>query len=82
LAKGCRLTSCFKFLECLPYRIQLKARTSSLARSRYLHTHPAVSEAQVIGVRSVRYGEEVMAWVKVRSGAALTEEDLVEHCKG
>ena len=32
----------------------------------FLHTHPAVSEAQVIGVPSEKYGEEVMAWVRLK----------------
>ena len=48
----------------------------------YLHTHPEVSEAQVIGVPSARYGEEVMAWVKVRAGGNVTVEALVAHCTG
>jgi fatty-acyl-CoA synthase len=48
----------------------------------FLHTHPGVSEAQVIGVPSEKYGEEVMAWVKPKSGAALTARDLVDHCTG
>ena len=37
----------------------------------FLYTHPDVSDVQVIGVPSERYGEEVMAWVKPRPGAAL-----------
>jgi fatty-acyl-CoA synthase len=48
----------------------------------FLHTHPAISEAQVIGVPSDKYGEEVMAWVKVKPGAALCEADLVTFCAG
>jgi fatty-acyl-CoA synthase len=48
----------------------------------FLHTHPAVSEAQVIGVPSEKYGEEVMAWVKVKPGTALCEADLVTFCTG
>jgi fatty-acyl-CoA synthase len=48
----------------------------------YLHTHPAVSEAQVVGVPSRRYGEEVMAWVRVRAGAAVTSEELTKFCTG
>ena len=48
----------------------------------FLHRHPGVSEAQVIGVPSARYGEEVMAWVRVKSGAALTEGDMLAHCTG
>jgi fatty-acyl-CoA synthase len=48
----------------------------------YLHTHPAVSEAQVIGVPSVKYGEEVMAWIKPKPGATVTEAELLAFCKG
>jgi len=48
----------------------------------YLHTHAAVSEAQVIGVPSARYGEEVMAWIRLKPGVQASEEDLLLHCKG
>ena len=39
----------------------------------FLHTHPAVSEAQVIGVPSEKYGEEVMAWVRLKAGATCAD---------
>jgi fatty-acyl-CoA synthase len=48
----------------------------------FLHTHPAVSEAQVIGVPSEKYGEEVMAWVRSKPDHAVTEDDLVRYCSG
>ncbi|WP_164007172.1 AMP-binding protein [Pyxidicoccus trucidator] len=48
----------------------------------FLHTHPGVSEAQVIGVPSKKYGEEVMAWVKTKPGVTLTVEELTKHCTG
>ena len=48
----------------------------------FLHTHPAVSEAQVIGVPSERYGEEVMAWVRVRPGLEVDGEALRAYCQG
>jgi fatty-acyl-CoA synthase len=47
-----------------------------------LHTHPAVAEAQVVGVPSVKYGEEVMAWVRPKPGATLTGEALTAFCTG
>jgi fatty-acyl-CoA synthase len=48
----------------------------------FLHTHPAVSEAQVIGVPSAKYGEEVMAWVRLKPGASATQEELSRFCSG
>jgi fatty-acyl-CoA synthase len=50
----------------------------------FLHTHPSISEAQVIGVPSAKYGEEVMAWVRVRDGEAeaATGEELQAFCTG
>jgi fatty-acyl-CoA synthase len=47
----------------------------------FLHTHKGVSEAQVIGVPSLKYGEEVMAWVRVRPGTELSAEELAAFCK-
>ena len=48
----------------------------------FLHTHPLVSEAQVIGVPSVKYGEEVMAWVRPKPGATVDADELTRHCTG
>jgi fatty-acyl-CoA synthase len=48
----------------------------------FLYAHPDISDVQVIGVPSERYGEEVMAWVKLRDGATVTGEQLTEHCRG
>ena len=48
----------------------------------FLHTHPGVSEAQVIGVPSEKYGEEVMAWVRCRPGVEITHEELAIYCTG
>lgn len=48
----------------------------------FLYTHPAVSDVQIIGVPDEKYGEEVMAWVKLGEGQHLTEDDLKAFCKG
>ena len=48
----------------------------------FLYTHPDVQDAQVIGVPSERYGEEVMAWIIPRPGAAPSAEDILAFCRG
>jgi fatty-acyl-CoA synthase len=49
----------------------------------FLYTHPDILDAQVIGVPDARYGEELMAWVRMRPGAApLTADALREFCQG
>jgi acyl-CoA synthetase (AMP-forming)/AMP-acid ligase II len=41
-----------------------------------------VSDVQVIGVPSEKYGEEVMAWVRLKPGASATGSELEAFCKG
>ncbi|CAM3783783.1 AMP-binding protein [Kibdelosporangium persicum] len=49
----------------------------------FLYTHPDILDAQVIGVPDERYGEELMAWVRMREGAQpLTAGTLKEFCAG
>ena len=47
----------------------------------FLYTYEGVMDAQVIGVPSKKFGEEVMAWVKPNEGVTLTEEELRNFCK-
>ena len=49
----------------------------------FLHTHPDILDAQVIGVPDAKYGEELMAWIRMRPGAdPLTPETVRDFCTG
>jgi fatty-acyl-CoA synthase len=48
----------------------------------FLYKHPKVQDVQVIGLPDAKYGEEVMAWVKLREGMTATEEEIREFCRG
>jgi fatty-acyl-CoA synthase len=47
----------------------------------FLYTHPQISDVQVIGVPDARYGEEILAWVKLRDGQIVTAEELRDYCR-
>lgn len=46
-----------------------------------LYRHPKVKDVQVIGVPDARLGEEVCAWVQLRSEETATVEELKEFCQ-
>jgi fatty-acyl-CoA synthase len=46
-----------------------------------LFKHPALASAQVIGVPDKLMGEELMAWVVLREGAAASEDDIRDFCR-
>ncbi|HZM52746.1 MAG TPA: AMP-binding protein [Vicinamibacteria bacterium] len=48
----------------------------------FLYTHPDVSDVQVIGVPCETYGEQVMAWVKLKEGRTVSGDDLAAFCRG
>ncbi len=48
----------------------------------FLYGHPKISDVQVIGVPSKRWGEEVCAVVKVKPGESLSAEDVIAFCEG
>ena len=48
----------------------------------FLYSHPDIVDVQVIGVPDLKYGEEIMAWVKLREGASLDAGELRAFCEG
>ncbi|HMN94532.1 MAG TPA: AMP-binding protein [Hydrogenophaga sp.] len=48
----------------------------------FLYRLPQVQDVQVVGVPDAKYGEELCAWVIVKSGQSLDEEAVRAFCKG
>jgi fatty-acyl-CoA synthase len=47
----------------------------------FLFTHPKIAEVYVIGVPDNYYGEQVMAWVKLKSGQTMSAAELQLFCQ-
>jgi fatty-acyl-CoA synthase len=47
----------------------------------FLFTHPKIIEVQVFGVPDAKYGEQVCAWIRVREGIELSEQDVKDYCR-
>nr|WP_320160249.1 AMP-binding protein [uncultured Methanoregula sp.] len=48
----------------------------------FLHHHEKISDVYIVGVPDIKYGEELCAWVKMKQGQTMTEQDLKDYCKG
>ncbi|HEV3448505.1 MAG TPA: AMP-binding protein, partial [Gemmataceae bacterium] len=47
----------------------------------FLYAHPAIAEAQVVGLPDAKYGEEVSAWIRLKPGAQLSAEEVRCFCR-
>ncbi|MHC6226291.1 AMP-binding protein [Pseudomonas sp. X10] len=47
----------------------------------FFYTHPAVADAQVIGIPCSKYGEEIVAWIKLHPGHSASAQELQAWCK-
>ncbi|MCE9589426.1 MAG: AMP-binding protein [Planctomycetes bacterium] len=47
----------------------------------YLYKHPKIQDVQVVGVPDEKYGEQVLAWIRLRDGQSATEEEVRDHCR-
>jgi fatty-acyl-CoA synthase len=48
----------------------------------FLYRHPKISDVQAFGVPDAKFGEEVCAWIRVRDGETLTEQEVRAFCAG
>ena len=55
---------------------------AALEIASHLQAHPCVSVAQVVGVVDEKYGEVPAAFIELRPGTTLTEQEVIAHCRG
>jgi fatty-acyl-CoA synthase len=47
----------------------------------FLYRHPKIVDVQVFGIHDEKFGEELCAWVKLRDGDSMTEEEVRAFCR-
>jgi len=48
----------------------------------FIYNLPEVEAVEVVGVPSIKYGEQVGAFIKIKANKQITEEDVQEFCRG
>jgi len=48
----------------------------------FLHQNPKIADVYVIGVPDERYGEELMAWIKLEAGESMSEDEIRNYSEG
>ena len=47
----------------------------------FLHTHPKVNDVYVVGLPDERFGERVLAWIRLESGEQADEAEIRDFCR-
>ena len=55
---------------------------SSIEVEDVLYRHPAVLAAAVVAKPDAPWGEAPRAFVELKDGAQVSEEEIIEHCRG
>ncbi len=48
----------------------------------FLHMHPKINDVHVVGIPDQKYGEQVLAAIKLADGETATAEEMIEYCQG
>jgi fatty-acyl-CoA synthase len=48
----------------------------------FLHQHPKIADVYVVGLPDARLGEAVLAWIKLKAGERMMEEEVRDYCQG
>jgi fatty-acyl-CoA synthase len=48
----------------------------------FLHQHPKIADVYVVGLPDARLGEAVLAWIKLKTGESMTEDEVRGYCQG
>jgi fatty-acyl-CoA synthase len=48
----------------------------------FLHQHPKIADVYVVGLPDARLGEAVLAWVRLKAGESMEEEEVRDYCRG